>query len=117
MHTHISESPTTFTEDDRHALAVTQHILANVPANHTRPWEIEPPRRPRFDPTELFGVVITKPCTGGFDVRKVVRQQRQHSQLNSSKHTSATTLVTGFAHIMGSQVGINADTLCSAKAA
>jgi 3-methylcrotonyl-CoA carboxylase beta subunit len=63
---------------------------------------------PRFDPSELYGVIPTdrrKP----FDVREVIARVVDDSVLDEFKANYGTTIVTGFAHIHGMPVGIIAN--------
>src|SRR3954464_10368028 len=58
VHTRISGVADHFAEDDLHALAITRRILANVPAPEKRtPCGIEPVREPRYDASDLYGIV------------------------------------------------------------
>jgi acetyl-CoA carboxylase carboxyltransferase component len=109
VHTRISGVADHFAEDDEHALAITRRILANVPSREKRPpWRIEPPRQPRYDPCELYGVVPSDPRRQ-FDVREVIARVVDDSELDEFKASYGTTLVTGFARIMGYPVGIVAN--------
>jgi 3-methylcrotonyl-CoA carboxylase beta subunit len=109
VHTRISGVADHFAEDDRHALAITRRILANVPAREKQPpWSIEPPREPRFDPCELYGIVPTD-SRRQFDIREVIARIVDGSELDEFKASYGTTLVTGFARVMGFPVGIVAN--------
>src|SRR5215469_4205687 len=57
VHTQQSGVADHFAEDDRHALAIARRILANVPAVKHAPWPILESREPRYDATELYGIV------------------------------------------------------------
>src|SRR6266568_4671603 len=109
VHTRISGVADHFAEDDMHALAITRRILANIPAVEKRaPWEILPAREPRHDPCDLYGVVPRDPRRQ-FDIREVIARMVDASELDEFKASYGTTLVTGFAHIMGYPVGIIAN--------
>jgi acetyl-CoA carboxylase carboxyltransferase component len=103
VHTRISGVADHFAEDDDHALAITRRILANVPAHKHSPWDILPAREPRYDLCDLYGVVPRDPRRQ-FDIREVIA-----SELDEFKASYGTTLVTGFARIMGYPVGIIAN--------
>ncbi len=65
-------------------------------------------REPRYDPTELYGVVpanLRKP----YDVREVIARLVDDSELDEFKELYGTTLVCGFAHLGGYPVGILAN--------
>src|SRR5204862_4053289 len=63
---------------------------------------------PRYDPLELYGVIPTD-LRRQFDVREVIARVVDNSELDEFKASYGTTLVTGFAHIMGYPVGIVAN--------
>jgi acetyl-CoA carboxylase carboxyltransferase component len=109
VHTRISGVADHFADDDPHALAIARRILANVPATDKRPpWDILPARDPLYDPTELYGLVPTDLRTS-FDIRDVIARIVDGSELDEFKARYGTTLVTGFARIMGYPVGIVAN--------
>src|SRR3546814_14505071 len=63
---------------------------------------------PRYDPEEIYGVVSSdtrKP----FDVREIIARIVDGSRFDEFKARFGTTLVTGFAHVHGSPVGIVAN--------
>ena len=108
VHTRISGVADYFAENDEHALAITRRILANVPARKSAPWPILPPRLPRYDPADLYGI-IPRDARTAFDVREVIGRIVDDSRLDEFKASYGTTLITGFAHIMGYPVGIIAN--------
>jgi acetyl-CoA carboxylase carboxyltransferase component len=108
VHTRISGVADYFAEDDRHALAIARGILANVPAARHTPWPVLEPRKPRYDPSELYGIVPAD-LRRQFDVREVIARIVDASALDEFKASYGTTLVTGFAHIMGIPVGVIAN--------
>jgi acetyl-CoA carboxylase carboxyltransferase component len=108
VHTRISGVADHFAEDDRHALAITRRILANVPAAKRAPWPVLETREPHYDPNELYGV-IPSDLRRQFDVREVIARIVDASEFDEFKAAYGTTLVTGFAHIMGYPVGVIAN--------
>jgi acetyl-CoA carboxylase carboxyltransferase component len=108
VHTRISGVADYFAEDDDHALAIARTILANVPSVKRAPWEVLEPREPRYDPSELYGIVPPD-LRRQFDIREVIARIVDASELDEFKASYGTTLVTGFAHIMGYPVGIIAN--------
>jgi propionyl-CoA carboxylase len=109
VHTRISGVADHFAEDDMHALAITRRILANIPAVAKRPpWDILAAREPRYGPCDLYGVVPRDPRRQ-FDIREVIARIVDASEFDEFKASYGTTLVTGFAHIMGYPVGIIAN--------
>jgi acetyl-CoA carboxylase carboxyltransferase component len=108
VHTRMSGVADYFAEDDRHALAIARRILANVPALKHAPWPVLEPREPDYDPADLYGIVPPD-LRKQFDVREVIARIVDASELDEFKASYGTTLVTGFAHIMGYPVGIVAN--------
>jgi acetyl-CoA carboxylase carboxyltransferase component len=108
VHTRVSGVADYFAEDDLHALAITRRILANIPARKREPWEILPNRPPKYPACELYGIVPTD-LRRQFDVREVIARIVDASEFDEFKASYGTTLVTGFAHIMGYPVGIIAN--------
>jgi acetyl-CoA carboxylase carboxyltransferase component len=108
VHTRVSGVADHFAEDELHALAIARRIVSNVPARKTAPWPIQPSQEPRADPTELYGII---PCDlrRQFDIREVIARIVDGSELDEFKASYGTTLVTGFAHVMGYPVGIVAN--------
>jgi len=108
VHTRISGVADHFAEDDAHALAITRRIVANVPAVKHAPWPVLEPGAPRFDAHDLYGLV-PRDLRTQFDVREVIARIVDGSELDEFKASYGTTLVTGFAHVMGMPVGIIAN--------
>ena len=109
VHTRLSGVADHFAEDDTHALAIARRILANVPAaRKDPPWEILAAREPLYDPAELYGIVPAD-LRRSLDVRDVIARIVDGSELDEFKARYGTTLVTGFARIMGYPVGIVAN--------
>ncbi|HYY88516.1 MAG TPA: carboxyl transferase domain-containing protein [Chloroflexota bacterium] len=109
VHSRLSGVADHYALDDRHALAITRRILANVPRQPKHPpWEVCASVDPLYDPAELYGIVpsdLRKP----FDVRQVIARIVDSSELDEFKASYGTTLVTGFARIAGYPVGIIAN--------
>ena len=106
VHTRVSGVADHFADDDPHALAIARRILANVPvARRDPPWEILPSREPLYDPADLYGIVPAD-LRAGYDIRDVIARIVDGSELDEFKARYGTTLVTGFARIMGYPVGI-----------
>ena len=109
VHTRMSGVADHFAEDDAHALAIARRILANVPAaRKDPPWEVLPSREPVHDPADLYGIVPAD-LRAGYDIRDVIARIVDGSELDEFKARYGTTLVTGFARIMGYPVGIIAN--------
>ena len=108
VHTRVSGVADHFAENDLHALAITRRIMANVPAAKRAPWDVLPIREPLYDPAELYGIVPPD-LRRQIDVREVIARIVDGSELDEFKAAYGTSLVTGFAHILGYPVGIIAN--------
>ncbi|MBL8267962.1 carboxyl transferase domain-containing protein [Steroidobacter sp.] len=107
VHTRISGVADHLAEDDHHALALVRNIVNNLGPRQTafQPQAVEDPL---YDPDELYGVIpadTRKP----FDVREVIARIVDGSRFDEFKARFGNTLVTGFAHVYGYQVGIVAN--------
>lgn len=97
-----------YAQDDAHALAIARQIVSTL--NTRKPCEIEvrAPRAPLYDASELDGVVPASLATQ-YDVREVIARLVDGSEFDEFKKLYGTTLVTGFARLMGYPVGIVAN--------
>ncbi|MFP5393558.1 MAG: carboxyl transferase domain-containing protein [Gammaproteobacteria bacterium] len=107
VHTRLSGVADHLAQDDPHALALARNIVKNL--NRSKPQAAQREVvAPRYDARELYGVIPTdtrKP----FDVREVIARIVDDSDFDEFKARYGTTLVCGFAHIHGYQVGIIAN--------
>ncbi|MFW6184436.1 MAG: carboxyl transferase domain-containing protein, partial [Chloroflexota bacterium] len=69
---------------------------------------LQEPEEPAYDPEELYGVIPADPRVS-YDVRDVIARLVDGSRLSEFKARYGTTVVCGFAHIMGIPVGIVAN--------
>jgi acetyl-CoA carboxylase carboxyltransferase component len=97
-----------FAENDEHALAVARRLVGNLQGRKHMPWDVLPPRPPRADPEELYGLIPRDPRQQ-LDVREVIARLVDGSEFDEHKARYATTLVCGFARLMGYPVGIIAN--------
>ena len=97
-----------YAQNDEHALAICREIVANLNRRKYIPWEIAEPEPPLYDPTELYGIV---PRDGrkSYDVREVIARLVDGSRFHEFKELYGTTLICGFARLMGYPVGIIAN--------
>ncbi len=108
VHTQLSGVADYFALDDLDALAITRRILANIPTKKHGPWDILAPREPAYDPDELYGLIPTD-LRRQFDPHEVIARIVDASEFDEFKARYGTTIVTGFARIMGYPVGILAN--------
>jgi acetyl-CoA carboxylase carboxyltransferase component len=108
VHTRISGVADYFAENDERAIAICRSIAATLNTSKQLPADMAAPEEPRYDPSEIYGIVnadIRKP----YDVREIVARLVDGSRFDEFKERYATTLVTGFARLHGILVGIIAN--------
>src|SRR5579884_2774891 len=108
VHTRISGVADYFAVNDEHALALARSIVAHIPQRKEPPWEITPAEPPACDPAELYGIILIDLRTP-FDAREVIARIVDGSRFDEFKALYGTTLVCGFARILGYPVGILAN--------
>ncbi len=108
VHTRISGVADYFAVNDEHALALARSIVAHIPQRKEPPWEITPAEPPARDPAELYGIIPIDLRTP-FDAREVIARIVDGSRFDEFKALYGTTLVCGFARILGYPVGILAN--------
>lgn len=94
--------------NDEHALALCRSIVTHLNRRRFIPWEVRPPEPPRYDPNELLGIV-PQDSRKSYDVHEVIARLVDASDFHEFKALYGTTLVCGFAHLMGFPVGIIAN--------
>jgi acetyl-CoA carboxylase carboxyltransferase component len=94
--------------NDEHALAICRSIVSNLNRRTYIPWDIHTPEPPRYDPTELLGIVPVD-HRKSYDVREIIARLVDGSRFHEFKELYGTTLVCGFARLMGYPVGIIAN--------
>jgi len=105
VHTRISGVSDHLAENDEHALEICRNIIENLDPPRKFELDRREPEDPYYDPEELYGVVprdIRKP----YDIREVIARIVDGSRFHEFKELYGTTVITGFAHIMGYPVGI-----------
>ena len=108
VHTRISGVADHFADDDEQAIERCRRIVSTLNTVKQLPADMAAPEDPRYDPTEMYGIVnadVRKP----YDVREIVARLVDGSRLDEFKERYGTTLVTGFARIHGFLVGIVAN--------
>jgi 3-methylcrotonyl-CoA carboxylase beta subunit len=107
VHTRLSGVADHLAQNDTHALALARNIVSHL--NRQKPHiPVRDVVEPKYAPEELYGVIpvdTRKP----FDIREVIARIVDGSEFDEFKARYGTTLVCGFAHIHGMQVGIIAN--------
>src|SRR5579859_6785474 len=108
VHCRISGVTDHYAVNDEHALALCRSIVSHLNQRKTIPWEIRQPLSPRYDPGELLGIVHSD-NRKSYDVHEVIARLVDDSDFHEFKALYGTTLVCGFARLMGYPVGIIAN--------
>ncbi|MGV8988978.1 MAG: carboxyl transferase domain-containing protein [Cypionkella sp.] len=105
VHTRLSGVADLLANDDLHALALARRAVANLNRSKAGSVTLQAPEDPLYDPEEILGVVPAELKTP-YDVREVIARTVDGSRFDEFKPRYGTTIVCGFAHVMGIPVGI-----------
>jgi acetyl-CoA carboxylase carboxyltransferase component len=108
VHTRISGVADHFAPDEATALQQVREIVSQLNRQSRMRVVVEPPEAPLYDPQELYGVLPADPRVT-YDVHEVIARLVDGSYFSEFKARYGTTIVCGFAHIMGIPVGIVAN--------
>jgi len=105
VHCRISGVSDHYALDDKHALSIARNILESVNMPPKFELDMSEPEDPYYDPEEILGIVpsdLRRP----FEIREIIARIVDGSRFHEFKQNYGTTIVTGFARIMGYPVGI-----------
>ncbi len=107
---HCKESGVTdhYAHDDPEAINITRNIVENLNRPEKTYLDIKKPEEPAYDIKEIYGI-IPKDSRRPFDVKEIIARIVDGSKFHEFKALYGTTLVCGFARIMGYPVGILAN--------
>jgi len=108
VHTSQSGVADHLAENDQHAISICRNIFETLQPNQKQLLELKAPEPPAYDPEELYGILQSS-AKLQTDAYEVLARLVDGSRFHEFKARYATTLVTGFAHIMGYPVGIIAN--------
>ncbi len=108
VHTRLSGVADYLADDDAHALTLARQAVRGL--NRTKPPQLATcaAEEPHYDPAEITGVVPADLKTP-YDIREVIARLVDGSRFDEFKARYGTSLVCGFAHVMGLPVGIIAN--------
>jgi 3-methylcrotonyl-CoA carboxylase beta subunit len=108
VHAKISGVADHLAENDEHALEICRDIVSTLPKPDKQPLDIKPSKPPKYDEEELYGIL---PIEGHkpIDVHELIARLVDDSEFHEFKSDYATSIVSGFANIMGYPVGILAN--------
>jgi 3-methylcrotonyl-CoA carboxylase beta subunit len=108
VHTRLSGVADYLAEDDAHALHQARIIVSTLHSNKSLPADRTTPEDPRYDPSEIYGIVQTD-LRKSYDVREVIARLVDGSRFDEFKERYAPTIVTGFARLHGFLIGVVAN--------
>ena len=95
--------------DEPHALRIARDMVASLgPAPAPSLVPVQPPREPLYPAEELHGIVPSD-TKQPMAMRQIIERLVDGSAMHEFKAEYGSTLITGFAHINGYQVGIVAN--------
>jgi len=108
VHTGISGVADHLAENEIDAIRICRNIFEMIPQNEAQTYERGPIEEPAFPVSEIYGfapVDLRKPV----EIYGIIARIADGSKLEEFKKNWGTTLVTGYARIMGFPVGIIAN--------
>ena len=108
MHTSVSGVADHLAENDQHALQICRNIFKTLEKSHRQKLDMLPIEEPQYDPHDLYGLAPID-FHKLVDPREIIARIVDGSRFQEFKSRYATTLVCGFAHLMGFPVGIIAN--------
>jgi 3-methylcrotonyl-CoA carboxylase beta subunit len=108
MHARVSGVTDYLADDDWHALALVREVVKDTcvrpPAN--RP--VVAPAPPRYDPEEIYGLISDDPRIPS-DTHEILARLVDDSRFDEFKAEYGESLLCGFAHFHGHEIGILAN--------
>lgn len=108
VHCKISGVSDYYAQNDEHAIHITRNIVQNLNREAKFKLDTEAIEEPLYDPEEIYGI-IQKDIRKPYDVHEILARIADGSRFQEFKPLYGSTLVTGFARIMGYPVGILAN--------
>ena len=108
VHTRLSGVADHFAPDEETALERVRQVASHLNQQKRMRGVIQEPEEPAYDPEELYGIIPADHRVS-YDVREVIARLVDGSRFSEFKERYGTTIVCGFAHIMGIPVGIVAN--------
>jgi acetyl-CoA carboxylase carboxyltransferase component len=105
VHTSISGVADHMADNDQDALQKCRDIFETIQVPDRQGLDMKPSKDPLYDLEEIYGL-IPQSNRETMDVREIIARLVDGSEFSEFKKEYGTTLVTGFARIMGFPVGI-----------
>lgn len=97
-----------YAHTDMEAIQITRNIVENLNRPEKTQLDVKKPEEPLYDIKEIYGIIPKDPRKS-FEVREVIARLVDGSRFHEFKALYGTTLVCGFARIMGYPVGVLAN--------
>jgi acetyl-CoA carboxylase carboxyltransferase component len=107
LHTRLSGVSDHLADSDRDALEICRSIVTTLPRKPAKPRRAEI-EEPLYPAEELYGLIPAN-ARQTFDVHEIIARLVDGSRFHEFKARYGQTLVCGFAHWMGHQVGVVAN--------
>lgn len=108
VHTAVSGVADHYADNDIHAIQICRNIFETLAVPQRQKLELKSPEDPCYDPAEIYGLLPENP-KDPIDPYEIIMRLTDGSRFHEFKARYGTTIVTGFAHIMGFPVGIIAN--------
>jgi acetyl-CoA carboxylase carboxyltransferase component len=108
VHTRLSGVADYFAEDDEHALELVRSCVAALGPKPRHGWDVVAPEEPLFPASDLYSLVPAD-SRHPMAMREVLGRLLDGSKLAEFKARFGSTLICGFARIMGHLVGVLAN--------
>lgn len=108
VHTSISGVADHYADNDVHALQICRNIFETFPESKRQKIETQLIEEPLYDSSEIYGLIPENPKDQA-DPYEIIMRIADGSRFHEFKARYGTSIVTGFAHIMGFRVGIVAN--------
>ncbi len=108
VHTSISGVADHIADDDTHAIQICRNIFRSLEKKSKQNIDISHIEAPAYDPEELYGIAPVD-LKKMIDPREIIMRMVDGSRFHEFKEKYGTSIVTGFARIMGFPVGIIAN--------
>ena len=108
LHTRRSGVADHLAANDEDALAIVRSIVATLPRRGAAPWDVRGPEPPAV-PIDTLPGAVPADLRVPYDPREIIARIVDGSRFHEFKANYGTTLVCGFAHLHGHQVGILAN--------
>jgi acetyl-CoA carboxylase carboxyltransferase component len=108
VHASVSGVADHLADNDQDALQICRDIFEGIQRPQRQELDILPSREPLYDLEEIYGLIPAS-LRESFDVRELIARLVDGSEFTEFKKEYGSTLVTGFARIMGYPVGIVAN--------